>query len=183
VNGRRFVFSSGAGIDAEVTRWVDEHQPLKARAGYLSFTYAALASYLSRYRGAPPRLKLEAAGERVAGVSALVQNADPYTYLRSRPLRICEEVSIDGGTLSAMVMKRANALDAPGIVRRIFSEHRRLCRHPQAHSFTRLAEARVSAIETDGLPLPFPLEVDGDYIGEFTVARYAVEPSALAIVA
>jgi diacylglycerol kinase family enzyme len=184
VNGRHFVFSSGVGLDAEVTRWVDAHARLKSRAGYLSYTYAATAGFISRYRGAPPRLVLEADGERVEGVTALVQSSDPYTYLRSRPLHLCDDVTIDSGTLSAMIMKRATMMDTPSMVRRIFSKENRLCGHPQARGFSRITRARVTALPgLDGMPLPFPLEVDGDYIGEYTCAEYAVAPGALTVVA
>src|SRR3954453_11340480 len=74
VNGRYFVFSSGAGLDADATRWVDERHRLKARGRVLTFGYAATAAFLRDYRGRPPRLCLEARGlqgfERIEGVSA-----------------------------------------------------------------------------------------------------------------
>src|SRR5881398_969835 len=37
VNSRYFVSSSGIGLDADTTRWVDEHTPLKHRAGPFFF--------------------------------------------------------------------------------------------------------------------------------------------------
>jgi diacylglycerol kinase family enzyme len=66
VNGRYFIFSSGVGIDADVTRWVDDHPRLKARGGDATFTYAALRSYFQDYRGRAPILEVEVDGERVA---------------------------------------------------------------------------------------------------------------------
>jgi diacylglycerol kinase family enzyme len=181
VNGRYFLFSSGAGLDADAARWVDERPPIKARGGVMSFTYAASVSYLRHYRGRPPRLYVEAEGERVEGVSALIQNSEPFTYFRSKPLHVCEDISLDSGTLSLMVMKRAGTLDAPGAVWRLFREGKRLAEHPQARSFTQLRHARVGALETDGGPLPFPLEVDGDFLGEFTEVAYDVHPGALRV--
>ena len=56
VNGRYFVFSSGVGLDADATRWVDERPTIKARGGVLTFTYAATAAFFRDYRGRPPRL-------------------------------------------------------------------------------------------------------------------------------
>jgi diacylglycerol kinase family enzyme len=181
VDGRYFLFSSGAGLDADATRWVDERPPIKARGGVLSFTYAATVSYLRHYRGKPPRLCVEAQGERVEGVSVLVQNSEPFTYFRSKPLHVCKDVSLESGTLSLTVMKRAGTLDAPGVVWRLFREGKRLADHPQARSFTRLEHGRVSALDADGQPRPFPLEVDGDYLGEFTDVVYDVHPRALRV--
>jgi diacylglycerol kinase family enzyme len=183
VNGRYFLFSSGTGLDADATRWVDERPPIKARGGVLSFTYAATVSYLRHYRGKPPRLSVEARGEQVEGVSAFVQNSEPFTYFRSKPLHVCDDVSLDSGTLSLTVMKRAGTFDAPGVLWRLFREGKRLADHPQARSFTRLDQARVSALDADGRPLPFPLEVDGDFLGEFTDVTYEVHPAALRVLA
>ena len=45
VNSRYFVSSSGIGLDAHTTRWVDDHAPLKHRAGPFFFSYAGLVSY------------------------------------------------------------------------------------------------------------------------------------------
>jgi hypothetical protein len=41
----------------------------------------------------------------------------------------------------------------------------------------------VSALEANGAPITFPLQVDGDYLGEHTEAVYGIAPGALRIVA
>jgi diacylglycerol kinase family enzyme len=183
VNGRYFVFSSGAGLDADATRWVDERQAIKARGRVLTFGYAATAAFLRDYRGRPPRLCLEAGGERVEGVSAFVQNSRPFTYARSKPLHVCEDVALDSGTISTMIMKRAGLPEAPGALWRLFREGRSLAEHPQARCFPGLTEARVTSLQVDGEPIAFPLQVDGDYLGEHTEAVYGVAPAALRVVA
>jgi diacylglycerol kinase family enzyme len=183
VNGRYFVFSSGAGLDADATRWVDERQAMKARGRVLTFGYAATAAFFRDYRGRPPQLCLEAGGERVEGVSAFVQNSRPFTYARSKPLHVCDDVALDSGTISTMIMQRAGLRDAPGVLWRLFREDRSLAEHPQARGFSRLTEARVTSLTLGGEPIPFPLEVDGDYLGEHTEAVYDVAPGALRVVA
>src|SRR3954453_2869163 len=80
VNDRYFVFSSGAGLDADATRWVDQRQRMKARGRVLTYGYAATAAFFRSYRGRPPNLCFEARGEQVEGVSAFVQNSRPFTY-------------------------------------------------------------------------------------------------------
>jgi diacylglycerol kinase family enzyme len=183
VNGRYFLFSSGAGLDADAARWVDERPPIKARGGVLSFTYAASLSYLRHYRGRPPRLYVDVDGERVEAVSAFIQNSQPFTYFRSKPLHVAEDVSLDSGTLSLVAMRRAASRDAPGVVWRLFRSGQSLARHPQARSFTRLDRAGVSGLRSAGGGVrPFPLEVDGDFLGEFTAAEYSVHPRALRVI-
>ncbi len=180
VNGRYFLFSSGAGIDADVTRWVDAHPRLKARGGDATFTYAALRSYFRDYRGRPPLLEVQVGDERVAGLSAIVQNSDPYTYFRSTPLRVCEDIAMDDGTIALTVMRRASLLlDAPGILYRLFSSKGCLAHHRQASSFPRIGNATVRSL--DGRDLP--LEVDGDYIGACPEAVYEAAPDSLLVIA
>ena len=180
VNGRYFLFSSGAGIDADVTRWVDAHPRLKARGGDATFTYAALRSYFRDYRGRPPLLEVQVGDERVAGLSAIVQNSDPYTYFRSTPLRVCEEIAMDDGTIALTVMRRASlVLDAPGILYRLFSAKGCLAQHRQASSFSRIHRATVRSLDGSDLPL----EVDGDYIGSCPEAVYEAAPDSLLVIA
>jgi diacylglycerol kinase family enzyme len=179
VNGRYFVFSSGVGIDAEATDWVDSRPWLKSRNGDLAFTLAAVQSFLRNYRAKPPTMALEVSGQRVEGVSAMVQNSDPYTYYGSRPLRLCDDITIDNGFLSALIMRRATTLDVPGVMRQLLSRHGCLAYHRRAHCFTRVQQARI--VSLDGRLLP--MEVDGDYIGTAAEHLYEAAPGALLAVA
>ncbi len=180
VNGRYFIFSSGAGIDADVTRWVDDHPRLKARGGDATFTYAALRSYFRDYRGRPPLLEVQVGERRVPGLSAIVQNSDPYTYFRSTPLRVCEDIAMDDGTISITTMRRASLiLDAPGIMYRLFARGGLLAEHRQAASFPRIQHATVRSLTDRALPL----EVDGDYIGDSREALYEAAPGSLLVIA
>src|SRR3954449_12380825 len=98
---RHFVFSCGVGIDATVVRRVDAHPKLKSRAGPYYYTWAAISSFYRSYLRNPVRLSVEIdGGERSEGITALAQNSAPFTYFASRPIRVCENVTIDDGTLS-----------------------------------------------------------------------------------
>jgi diacylglycerol kinase family enzyme len=180
VNGRYFMFSSGVGLDADVTRWVDERPKAKSRGGVATFTYAALSTYVRDYRSAPPTLAVECEGERYEGLSALAQNSDPYTYFNGKPLHVCEDIGLENGFLSMMVMRRARLLDTPGVVRRLFASGSYLATHPQAISLTRVNEARVRPARPGAT---VPVEVDGDYIGQHTEVTYTAHPGALSVVA
>ena len=179
VNGRHFVFSSGVGLDAEATDWVDSRPWLKSRSGDLAFTIAAVQSFVRNYRAKPPSMAVEVGGDRVEGVSAMVQNSDPFTYFGSRPLRVCEDIAFDNGSLSVVMMKRATTLDAPGVLRQLFSRNGRLAYHRRARSFTRVERARI--VSLSGRPLP--IEVDGDDSGTADEYVYEAVPGALLFVA
>jgi len=136
-------------------------------------------SFLRNYRAKPPTMAVEIGGERVEGISAMVQNSDPFTYFGSRPLRLCEDISIDNGSLSLMIMRRATTLDAPGVLRQLFSRTGRLAHHRRARGFTRVQHALITSL--DGRPLP--IEVDGDFIGGAPEFVYEAAPGALTVVA
>ena len=69
---------------------VDSHPHLKARLGYWYFTYAAVTTFNRKYLVRPLRVRVEAGGRTIDGVTVIVQNSDPYTYFRNRPIRIGE---------------------------------------------------------------------------------------------
>ena len=185
VDDRHFVFSCGVGIDATVVRRVDAHPKLKSRIGPYYYTWAAVSAFYRSYLVNPVRLRVEVGGESVEGVTALAQNSDPFTYFASRPIRVCEGVAIDDGTLSVAVLKRAAQRDMPTLIPRLFSERRPAARHRGIVHFDDVTSATVSSISetAEGDTRPFPVQVDGDYIGERTRIELKSDPGALTILA
>jgi diacylglycerol kinase family enzyme len=180
VNGRYFVASSGIGLDADTARWVDQHAPLKSRAGPLFFSYAALMSFYGKYVGRAPRLAIEADGKRLEGVTAVVQNSDPFTYFNSRPIRLGRGATFDDGILSMAVLTQARHRDLPGLAWKLLAGRASVADHPRVRSFDSLTSARVSTIDGS---TPLPVQVDGDFIGEEVEARFEISPGALLVVA
>lgn len=182
---RYFVFSCGVGLDATVVKRVDAHPRLKSRAGPYYYSWAAISALYRQYLVNPVRLRVEADGKAVEGITALAQNSDPFTYFASRPIRVCEGIEIDDGTLSLGILKRAAQRDMPTLIPRFFSEKRPAARHRQIEHFDGIVEATIASIsETrDGTIRPFPVQVDGDYIGEQTRVELRVAPRALTVVA
>jgi diacylglycerol kinase family enzyme len=171
VDDRIFVFGSGIGLDASVVERVDAHPYRKARLGYWYYTYAALATFNRRYLFRPPRLHVEAGGRKLDAVTLIVQNSDPFTYFASRPIRICEGAGLDTGTISLAAMERATVLELPTLIPRVFSGRpATVVRHRQVESIPGVTEAVVRTADDR----PFPLEIDGDYHGEFEKVSYGV---------
>jgi diacylglycerol kinase family enzyme len=173
------------GLDASVTERVDARPGLKAKAGPYYYTWSALSAYYRRYLRNAVRLRVEADGREIEGVTALVQNSDPYTYFASRPLRVCEGIAFDDGTLSMAVLKRAAQRDAVTLAARLLSERLSTARHRQIEHFDDITEISVRSVssDADGQTRPFPLQVDGDYLGDVSHAELRIEPGALTVVA
>jgi diacylglycerol kinase family enzyme len=184
-DGRRFVFACGAGLDATTTQRVDARPRLKARGGRWFYTSVAISSFYTRYLRDPVLLRLETTGGSSEGVTAVSQNSDPFTYFGGVPVRVCEGVAIDDGTLSVAMLRRAAQRDVPTIMARALSRGLRLADHRQVDHFAGVTEGRIEAVSKDreGHPRAFPVEVDGDYIGERTELELGIDPGALTVVA
>ena len=178
VNDRYFTFTAGLGIDAGVVRHVDRHPSRKARFGGNYFVCAALWTYLGQLRRTS-HLTATVHGRTLAGITAIIQNGEHYTYLGDRPIDAAEGGRLDDGTLAGIVLERANLLDVPSLLVRGLSRHAALASHRHIESF---AEATELVVESaDGRPLP--LHVDGDYVADVQQASFEVHPGALTVVA
>ena len=187
INGRYFVFACGMGLDATVVKRVDAHPKMKARAGQWYFTWAAVSGFYKQYLRNPVRMSVELEGNRFEGVTAILQNSDPFTYFGKRPVRVCEGAALDNGTLSLAVLRRATQRDMPTIAGRVLgeSERTRPTSHRQIDHAEAVTEALVHSLSEDdeGTLRRFPVQVDGDYIGDFAELQASIEPRALTIVA
>jgi diacylglycerol kinase family enzyme len=179
VNGRCFTFASGLGLDASVVERVDANPRMKARLGPYFFTWVAVTTFFRRYLVSPPRLKVRtAAGKELEGVTAIVQNGSPFTYFQNRPIEIAEGAALDSGALAGGVLHRATLLAMPSIAWRAFSSHARVAGHRQITGLPDASELVVTSADER----PLPLQVDGDYLGEVSEARYSILPDALNVV-
>lgn len=186
VDDRYFVFACGAGIDASVVKRVDRNPTMKGNAGPYYYSWAGISSFYRKYLVNPIRMRTQVEGhEPVEGVTTIIQNSDPFTYFASRPIRVCEGIAIDDGTLSMAVLKRAAQRDMPTLINRLFSESRPAARHRQVAHFDDVTSATVETVSKnkDGTPRPLPLQVDGDYIGERDRIKLGIDPAALTVIA
>jgi diacylglycerol kinase family enzyme len=180
VGDRHFVFAAGAGLDASVVERVDAHPYRKARFGAWYYSVCAVDIFTRRYLVNPPRVRVTAGGRVQEGVTAVVQNSDPFTYFRKRPIRVVEPAGLGMGSLSMGVLKRATVFELATLIPRLLSGRARsVMRHRQIEPIPELASAHVDAIDDR----PFPVQVDGDYIGEFSEVEFAVRPGGLLAVA
>jgi diacylglycerol kinase family enzyme len=176
-NDRWFTFAAGAGLDASVVERVDSHPRLKARFGPWYYAQAAIATFMERYVVNPPHVIAEAGGREMRGVSVFVQNAQPYTFFRRRPISLSDGASLQSGDLSGAVLTRASPLDVPTIGYRALSKRFGVGGHRRVHAFDHVDRLRVRSADER----PVPLQVDGDYVGEHEEAVFSVLPGGLKV--
>jgi diacylglycerol kinase family enzyme len=178
VNGRCFTFASGLGLDASVVERVDANPRMKARLGAYFFTWVAVVTYLRRYLLRPPRLQVEADGETLEGVTAIIQNGSPFTYFQDRPIDVADGAALDSGKLGVGVLHRATLPSMPFIAWRAFSRRARVAHHRQVTSLQDITALTVRSADDR----PLPLQVDGDFLGDVDEASYSILPDSLYVI-
>jgi diacylglycerol kinase family enzyme len=185
-SGRRFVFSCGAGIDATAAKRVDAHPKLKSSIGPYYYTWAAISGFYRQYLRSPVRMRVVAGDQETEGVTSIVQNTDPFTFFRDHPVTLSRDVSLDDGQLVIVSLRRATQRDMPFIIGRVLVERLGGAQsHRHVDEFRGVTQARIESISRDneGVVRPFPVQVDGDYIGEHGELDISIESGALTVVA
>jgi len=172
VNGRRFSFSAGIGLDAEAVRRLDalgrdEHGQ---RPGDLVFGLT-LARLLARRRGRwTDELELEGFG-RAAFV--LVANGDPYSYAGPIPLRIAPKAEFELG-LDVVAPHELRPRSLLRFLRYAVTGRGQVAADDvfYGHDLDRVV-ARCDR--------PLPLQADGEDLGDVVEAVFEVERDAVSV--
>jgi diacylglycerol kinase family enzyme len=172
VNGRRFTFSAGLGLDAELVRRVDElGRDTGKRAGDVAFARKLLGIIAERRGRFEPAMEVVGVGPVAF---ALVANGNPYSYVGRIPLRIAPQASFEGG-LDLVAPRELKARLLPQVAWWALAGRGqdRSARVLYVHDAD---ELRVVAKS------PVPLQVDGEDLGDVTEAAFEAERAALRVV-
>jgi diacylglycerol kinase family enzyme len=169
VNGRRFSFAAGVGLDAELVRSVDAlgRRADGKRPGDLAYLAAAARLVTGRQGRFEPALEVRGLGR---AAFALVANTDPYTYVGRLPLHIAPEARFELG-LDLVAPQRMTAARLPRLLREAFSGHGQMG-----------AEDVIYGHDLDRVEIacdrPLPLQADGEDLGDVETAVFEAERSA-----
>jgi len=179
VAGRYFLFSSGLGLSATLTRRHELGPRDTPALAQVSATWAALRAVADEI-GQQRRLRVTTPDGLVEGTTVVAQNAGPITFLGRHPLRVCREAGLTTRTLSLAVLRRAGPRELVTLAPRILSGRASaVASHPSIAALPAVTLARVETL--DGIPLP--LDADGEYLGEHMSVEYGVAPAALRVLA
>jgi diacylglycerol kinase family enzyme len=169
VNGRRFGFGAGIGIDAEAVRRIDERgrSPDGERPGDLAFVGTFARMLLERRGRLEPVLDVEGYG-RAAFV--LVANVNPYSFLKTVAIKASPEAAFEAGldflapvsltprTLPPLLLALATGRPARNALR--------------GHDLDRIE------VSSDR---PLPLQVDGEDLGDVNEAVFEAERGSITV--
>jgi diacylglycerol kinase family enzyme len=169
VNGRRFAFSAGIGLDAEAVRRIDERgrAPDGTRPGDLAFVGTFARMIIERRGRFEPVLEVVGHG-RAALV--LVSNVKPYTFLKALAIQAAPEavfekgldflapVSLTPRTLPPLLFALATGRPARNALR--------------GHDLDRI-EVRCDRA--------LPLQADGEDLGDVSEAVFEAERGSVSV--
>jgi diacylglycerol kinase family enzyme len=169
VNGRRFAFSAGVGIDAEAVRRIDERgrSPEGRRPGDLAFVGTFGRMLIERRGRLEPVLEVIGYG-RAALV--LVSNGNPYTFLKALAIQAAPGAAFEDG-LGFLAPVSVTPRSIPPL---LFA----LATGKPARNAYRGRDLDRIEVRCDE---PLPLQADGEDLGDVTEAVFEAERRAVTV--
>ena len=176
VNGRRFTFAAGIGIDAEIVKRIDERgrggesADEAARPGDLWFVREAIGVLLEG-EYASPLLRVEVPGrEDLEAATVFVANCSPWSFAGPVPLDVAPDASFEGG-FDLVLVESVETRAAPGRIASLLRKKN----DDDAEGVTRLHDLEQATVRCER---PLPVQVDGELLGEFDVIELGLERDA-----
>ena len=166
-NGRRFGFSAGLGLDAELVRRMDERgrDASGKRPGDLVFAWTAVRALAAHRFRFDDVLEVEGHGR---AAFALTANGDPYTYAGTLPLRLPRGAYFEGG-LDLLAPRVLHPRHLPGVGRYLLTGRTRI-------PLVTLRDQDRIVLRADE---PLPFQVDGEDLGDVSEVVLEAERDAV----
>lgn len=165
VNGRRFSFAAGIGIDAEIVKRIDERgrggeaADEAQRPGDLWFVREAIAVLLEG-EYASPLMRVAVPGqEDLQAATVFVANCSPWSFAGPVPLDVAPDASFEGG-FDLVVVESVETRSAPGRIASLLGRKD----DEDDDGVRRLHDLEQATVHC---ARPLPVQVDGELLGEF----------------
>ena len=175
-DGRYFAANCGAGVDAAAMQRMDAKFPdTKAQFDRVAFRSVAWELMVG-YAGKRADLQVVVDdAEPVAALSVMVGRTDPYTYYKERGLRMTPQASLDSG-LDVLSVRKLARRSIPRIAWQVFGS----ARHVHGRDIDYVHDASRVVVTAEE---PFPVQVDGDSLGDHRRLDVELAREALWVVA
>jgi diacylglycerol kinase family enzyme len=174
-DGRYFAVNCGAGVDAAAMRRLDAKFP-KTKTRFDRAAFRAVAwELMVGYAGRTADLEIRVDDEEPApSLSVMVGRTDPYTYYKGRGLRMTPEASLEKG-LDVLSVRKLRRRSLPRIALQVFGS----ARHVHGRDIDYRHDASKVVVSSEE---PFPVQVDGDSMGDHSHLEIRLAREALWVV-
>jgi diacylglycerol kinase family enzyme len=171
VNGRRFAFSAGIGLDAETVRRIDERgrTPDGKRPGDLAFVGTFARMLLAQRGRFEPVLEIEGYGH---AAFVLVANVNPYTFLKALAVQVAPDAMFEAG-LDFLAPVSLTPRKLPPLLFAL-ATGRPVRNALRGHDLDRI-QVRCDR--------PLPLQADGEDLGDVREALFEAERRSVSVLA
>lgn len=175
MESRWFVFTAGVGFDAAVVHGVELRRGNGRKASPFLYASTAVRDFFVGEQRERTRLSIQAPGRDPIDDAFLciVTNTTPWTYYKQTAVHLTPQASYEGG-VDLFALGRTNALTMGRLLWQVTRKNPRpRCRRLRVeHDLQQLC---VRAAR------PVPVQVDGDYAGDFTDIAIRSVPQALRV--
>ncbi|GAA2547152.1 diacylglycerol kinase family protein [Winogradskya consettensis] len=173
---RYFTFTAGMGLDAAVTRRVEQAR-LRGRTSTPALYLRSVVGqvFSGEDRKAPP-LSIERPGEEpeVGLGTVIIQNTAPWTYVGDRPINPNPQASFDRG-LDLLALRSLAVASTTRTVTQMASRNA----DPHGKNVLRLHDQAEFTVVASR---PQSFQLDGDYLGERQKVHFLSVPEALRVI-
>lgn len=157
---RYFTFNAGAGLDADVVKAVEDQRAnghMATAARYVRTAAGRFFAQPSRRSTGDITLEADDGAPQTGFRVVVISNCTPWTYLGSWPLRVSPRADFNIG-LDVFALR---GLGLPTTLRHVAQMATR--KGPRGRDVVSLHDSDLVTLTAER---PFPVQVDGDYIGE-----------------
>lgn len=176
--GRHFTFACGMGFDGAIVREVERRQLRKKAVGQGYYIWSGVRLFFGGVDRRNPSVTLRwgpnLEHRRDGLFLALCQKNDPFTYLGTRPLRVCPDVRLERG-IDCLALDRFSTPFVLRIVSEMFGSGRHI---RNRHVVYLRDQERVEVTSQE----PLPVQMDGEYLGERRRLLVELVPDALSLI-
>lgn len=173
---RYFTFTAGMGLDAAVTRRVEQARLRGRTSTPLLYMQSLVTQVVSGEDRKSPPLAIERPGELPeSGLgTVIIQNTAPWTYVGDRPINPNPQASFDRG-LDVLALRSLNVVTTTRTVTQMTSRNA----DPRGRDVLRLHDqSEFTVVATR----PQAFQLDGDYLGERQKVHFLSVPEALRVI-
>lgn len=179
-NGRHFLFHLGAGFDAAVVARMERLSPrVKRFAAHPAFAVQTVRTAARGFDRRTPPLRVETQdGHTHDSFFTVVSNLSPYTFVGPRRMLLSRDAGF-GRALAVTSLTRFTVNDIVAAFGSSVGRAEHLRRGPEVVQLCDLDHIRLTARRPG---VPFPWQVDGDYLGTTDHLEVGYVPDALSVV-
>ncbi|MFC3383833.1 diacylglycerol/lipid kinase family protein [Couchioplanes azureus] len=173
---RYFTFTAGLGLDAAVTRRVEQARLRGRTSTPALYLRSLIGEVLSGEDRKTPPLSIERPGEEPeTGLgTVIIQNTAPWTYVGDRPINPNPQASFDRG-LDVLALRSLGVASTTRTVTQMASRRA----DPRGRNVLRMHDQAEFTIVASR---PQSFQVDGDYLGERQKVHFLSVPDALRVI-